>query len=378
MRDTDQQVRRMTRPRNSGDSERNSYHRGRVEPVASVVDVFCGAGGLSHGFLLEGFHIAAGIDTDGDCRYPFERNNNAPFIRRDVASMAGNDVDALFSHELPRILVGCAPCQPFSTYNQKNSDPQWKLLAEFGRLVSETRPTVVSMENVPRLVKFRGGEVFDDFLATLRRTGYGRPYCQITYSPDYGVPQRRFRLVLLASLLGDIELEARTHTPEHHPTAKDAIGQFPTLEAGGVDADDSLHRCSRLSSLNLARIRAAKPGGTWRDWDHELIAACHKTNNGSTYRSVYGRMQWDAPAPTITTQFYGFGNGRFGHPDQDRALSLREGSVLQSFPPTYQFVEPDAKVRFKTMGRMIGNAVPVMLARAIARSVRSHLEKHRA
>ena len=125
----------------------------KLQP-ASVVDLFCGAGGLSHGFLMEEFRVAAGIDIDADCRFPFEQNNQARFIQGDLASLRGNQVSELFASGLPQVLVGCAPCQPFSTYNHRNTDPQWKLLAEFGRIVSETRPHVVSMENVPRLIKF--------------------------------------------------------------------------------------------------------------------------------------------------------------------------------------------------------------------------------
>ena len=371
MRDADQELRRAAGTR----SFRAPGHRRPSVPVASVVDVFCGAGGLSHGFRLEGFNVAAGIDTDEDCRHPFEHNNEASFICRDVTSVTGRDVVSFFPRRLPRVLVGCAPCQPFSTYNHNNSDPRWKLLAEFGRLVSQTKPAVVSMENVPRLSSFRNGKLFNDFLTTLRRNGYHVDW-QIAYAPDYGVPQRRTRLVLLASLLGDIKLDGPTHARECHPTVKDAIGRFPALEAGDIDANDPLHRCSGLSPRNQARIRASVPGGSWRDWDQSLVAACHKTDRGSTYSSVYGRMKWDAPAPTITTLFYGFGNGRFGHPDQDRALSLREGAVLQSFPPNYDFVASNASIRFKALGRMIGNAVPVLLARAIARSIRSHLEAH--
>lgn len=352
----------------SGDS-------GGSQPFASVVDLFCGAGGLSHGFRAEGFQVAAGIDVDEDCRFPFEQNNQAQFIQGDLASLQGSQVSELFPSSLPQVLVGCAPCQPFSTYNYNNTNPQWRLLAEFGRIVSETRPHVVSMENVPRLTKFRGGQVFHDFLDTLGRSGY-RIHSQIAFAPDYGVPQRRSRLVLLASRLGHIALEPPTHAPDYYPTVRDAINQLPALAAGEVDTDDPLHRCSRLSSLNLARIRAAKAGGSWRDWDDSLIADCHKAETGRTYGSVYGRMEWGSPAPTITTQFYGFGNGRFGHPEQDRALSLREGSILQSFPPMYRFTAPGERIRFKTLGRMIGNAVPVRLAQAIARSIRLHLAEH--
>ena len=341
-------------------------------PCGSVVDLFCGAGGLSHGFRQEGFEVVAGIDVDENCRYAFEYNNDAPFRRRDVASLDGEEVGKLFTPGIPSILVGCAPCQPFSVYNQKNSDPQWQLLGEFARIISEARPSVVSMENVPRLMRFRKGQVFDGFVETLEREGYHVRH-EIAFAPEYGVPQQRSRLVLLASLRGRLELGPPTHSPARYETVADAIGDLPGLGAGGCDEQDPLHRCSRLSPLNLNRIRASMAGGSWRDWDGGLVSGCHRKESGRGYGSVYGRMSWDDPAPTITTQFYGFGNGRFGHPEQDRALSLREGAILQSFPADYEFVEPGAPVQFKTLGRMIGNAVPVLLARAIARSIRSHL-----
>ena len=345
-----------------------------VEPFGSVVDLFCGAGGLSHGFLLEGFEIAAGIDTDEACRYAFEHNNSAPFLRRDIATLDGETVEKLFTPKIPSVLIGCAPCQPFSIYNQKNSDPQWQLLGEFARIISRARPLVVSMENVPRLVRFREGEVFRAFLAALDREGYQVEW-RIVSAPAYGVPQNRSRLVLLASLMNGLELEPPSHAPSRYETVAGAIGNLPALAAGGIDDRDPLHRCSGLSPLNLKRIQATNAGGSWHDWEEGLIAECHKAETGRSYKSVYGRMTWDAPAPTITTQFHGFGNGRFGHPEQDRALSLREGAVLQSFPPDYDFVKPGEPIYFQRLGRMIGNAVPVLLARAIARSIRSHLGK---
>ena len=341
-------------------------------PFGSVVDLFCGVGGLSHGFRQEEFEIAAGVDDDESCRYAFEYNNDAPFIRRDIASLDGEEVEKLFTPGMPSILIGCAPCQPFSVYNQKNSDPQWQLLGEFARIISQVRPSVVSMENVPRLMRFRKGKVFDDFVDALEREGY-HVETKIAFAPDYGVPQQRSRLVLLASLRKGLELGPPTHPSSCYETVGNAIGDLPRLAAGECDARDPLHRCSRLSPLNLDRIRASTAGGSWRDWDDGLVSDCHKKETGRGYGSVYGRMSWDGPAPTITTQFYGFGNGRFGHPEQDRALSLREGAILQSFPSNYDFVRPGASVQFKTLGRMIGNAVPVLLAKAIARSIRSHL-----
>lgn len=354
--------------------EKSGERRSSPAPSA-VVDLFCGAGGLSHGFYLEGFDVVAGIDTDEDCRYAFEHNNKAPFIRGDVAKLKPGEIEALFSPTKHRILVGCAPCQPFSTYNQRNSDSKWQLLAHFGNLIDQIRPDVLSMENVPRLLTFRQGTIFKAFVETLRAAAYHVVW-NVLYGPDFGLAQTRSRLVLLASRLGPISLPSPTRKGNHR-TVRQEIGSLPSLRHGEADDRDPLHRASRLADINVMRIRSAKPGGTWRDWNPRLVARCHRVGTGKGYSSVYGRMSWSEPAPTITTQFYGFGSGRFGHPDQDRALSLREGALLQGFPPYYEFVAPGDRVHFTTVGRMIGNAVPVKLSRAIATAVRAHVENLR-
>lgn len=345
-------------------------------PTGSVVDLFCGAGALSHGFRLEGFRIACGYDIDEACRFPFEENNEAPFVRRNVADIDHVELDKEFAPGLPRILIGCAPCQPFSRYTQGREDPKWKLLDDFARLVVDTNPDVVTMENVPHLVQFKGGTVFEAFVEKLRGEGYGVAW-KIVDCPDFGVPQNRSRLVLIGSRHGDPILPEPTHAPDEYVTVSQAIRDMPPLAAGRADPKDRLHCASGMSALNFQRIRASQPGGTWRDWPPELVAECHRKRKGRGYASVYGRMRWDLPSPTITTQFYGFGNGRFGHPDQDRALSLREGAMLQTFPRDYAFVPPWEAVHFNCIGRLIGNAVPVGLARAIARAIEAHLRGRR-
>ena len=156
-------------------------------------------------------------------------------------------------------------------------------------------------------------------------------------------------------------------------TVRDAIGSLSPIKAGSAHEDDALHTASKLSSLNLERIRASQPGGTWRGWPEYLIAECHRRRTGHTYPGVYGRMAWDVPTPTITTQFFGFGNGRFGHPEQDRAISLREGAILQGFPQKYAFAPDNTRIHFKALGRMIGNAVPVTLGRTIGHSIMRHI-----
>ncbi|MDD0813387.1 DNA cytosine methyltransferase [Curvibacter sp. HBC28] len=337
----------------------------------SCVDLFCGAGGLTHGFVLEGLPVVAGIDLDPVCRYPYEVNNGAKFLERDISQVTAAELSGLFGDASVKILAGCAPCQPFSTYAQRydsdSKDGKWGLLYEFARLAMGVMPDVITMENVPTVAKHK---VFHDFVDTLRRIGY-QVWSDVVDSSKYGVPQTRRRMVLLASKHGPIELIAPT-SPKPK-TVRQAIGRLRALNAGEAAPRDKLHVSSTLSEKNLQRIKASKPGGTWRDWPRDLIAHCHQAESGRTYPGVYGRMEWDKPAPTMTTQCYGFGNGRFGHPEQDRAISLREAAIIQSFPRDYAFVPARGEVSFTALGRLIGNAVPVGLGRAIARSINDHL-----
>jgi len=337
----------------------------------SCVDLFCGAGGLTHGFVLEGLPVVAGIDLDPSCRFPYEANNQAKFIERDISEVSTTELDALFGDAKLKVLAGCAPCQPFSTYAQRyetnSKDGKWGLLYEFARLAKGSKPDIITMENVPTVAKH---EVFHDFVDSLKRLGYN-VWFDVVDSSRYGVPQMRRRMVLLASKHGNIRMIESTQ--ENPITVRQAIGRLRPLFAGEASSRDKLHVTSTLSSKNLERIKASKPGGTWRDWPNDLVANCHQSESGRTYSSVYGRMEWDKPAPTMTTQCYGFGNGRFGHPKQDRAISLREAAILQSFPRNYAFVPDEGEVSIKALGRLIGNAVPVNLGRAIARSIKIHI-----
>ncbi len=351
----------------------------RVMVVASgysspaMVDLFCGAGGLSYGMRAAGVNVVAGIDIDPACRHPFETNVSAPFLKKDIADVSAGFVASLFPDTGPRVLAGCAPCQPFSSYSngRRARNAQWGLVGRFGALVAELKPEVVTMENVPRLT---GRSIFEEFLAILRKAGYRYTY-SVVRCAAYGVPQTRARLVVLASQLGSIDMVAPTHRKGGWVTVRDAIGHLRAIPAGGIDRSDPLHKASGLSERNRRRIRAAKAGGTWRDWDETLRAPCHTRPSGRTYSGVYGRMEWDRPGPTITTQFHGFGNGRFGHPEQDRAISLREGALLQTFPADYSFVPEDVNVRIGPIARLVGNAVPVRLGEAIGKSIMDHLEE---
>jgi len=339
-------------------------------PSVSCIDLFCGVGGLTYGLTLQGIDVVAGFDVDPSCRFPYETNNGARFFEADVSCVKPAQLRDLFGNADVCILAGCAPCQPFSTYAQRYDTvgtTRWSLLYRFARLIKSVLPEIVTMENVPSVERH---EVYGDFVATLQKLGYAIWHDVVDCS-DYGLPQRRRRMVLLGSRIGPIHLIEPTR--KKMMTVRGAIGDLPPIPAGGFSLHDRLHVSSELSELNLARIRASRPGGTWKDWPKRLVADCHRRVAGRTYPSVYGRMSWDEPAPTLTTQYYGFGNGRFGHPEQDRAISIREGSILQGFPKHYAFIPEGTPVHFKSLGRLIGNAVPVMLGRIIGRSIQQHI-----
>lgn len=353
------------------------WMRRKTVPKVAAIDLFCGAGGLTRGLMDAGIRVVAGYDVDDTCRFPYEHNNpKAKFVKKSVIDITGRELRRKYPAGHIRVLVGCAPCQTFSKYTQgleNEHDPKWTLLREFGRLVRELRPDIVSMENVPDLRRY---SVFDEFLTTLADEGFffgTDPDAMVVNCPDYGVPQDRRRLVLMASRFGPVSFDEPTHRPSNYLTVSSVLRRLPPLNAGEVYKRDPLHRASRLSDTNLKRIRASRPGGSWREWPVSLRAKCHREESGNSYPSVYGRMEWSKPAPTITTEFFGYGSGRFGHPEQDRGLSLREGALLQSFPRKYQFVAPGAECNFKAVGRMIGNAVPVQLGAAIGRTIKGHL-----
>lgn len=354
-------------------SSTNSYLEDSM--TYGVVDLFCGVGGLTCGLEKAGLDVVAGFDLDSTCEYTYKHNNNAKFINKNIEEIAGIEIKRLWRGYDVKILAGCAPCQPFSRhqkdkYNRKKHK-DWKLLYQFARLVKESKPHIVSMENVPEL---EGEQVFEDFVKTLREEKYNVTY-KVVNAADYGVPQRRKRLLLLASKRKKIKLIEPTHKTA--VTVRDVIGKLPHIEAGEKNDSDILHVASMLSEKNLKRIKASVPGGTWRDWPEDLILECHKKDTGTTYSSVYGRMQWESVAPTITTQFISYGTGRFGHPEQNRALTLREGAMLQTFPINYSFVQKGEEVVLRNIARHIGNAVPPRLGEIIGISIKEHCKKRK-
>lgn len=356
------------------DEVKQHKRRGRL-PKIEVVDLFCGIGGLSYGMKSKGLRILEGFDLDATCQYAYEINNEAKFVHRNIREVTKDDILPLYSKNAIKVLAGCAPCQPFSSYAFKNKNKdkdKYNLLYEFGRLVKEVQPDVVTMENVPAIASFKLKSVLADFVKLLQDEGYQVNY-QVVFCPDYGIPQTRKRLVLLASKRGKIELIPPTHTKENYMTVRDAIGNLPQLQAGESCPTDDLHRCRVLSPLNKQRMLATPYGGSWKDWPKELLLDCHKKEGGKSFGSVYGRMVWEEPAPTMTTLCTGIGNGRFGHPEQNRAISAREAALFQTFPVTYKFFPKEQEVSLAKASRYIGNAVPPRLGEVIAESIKQHI-----
>ena len=355
----------------SGTFKMPRRRKGR-RPSIDAVDLFCGAGGLSYGLSQERIRVRSGFDLDPACEWPFKKNVKARFFCGDVAELSGKELKKFYRPSAVKLLAGCAPCQRFSNYTQKKSRSnwqRWRLVDSFTRIALELKPEIITMENVPGLTRHRRFKVF---MTALRDAGYST-WQGIVECADYGTPQRRQRLVVLASRLGPIRLLTAAEFGVERQTVREAISTLHPVRAGETHGIDALHRASALTRKNMKRIEASRPGGTWRDWPEHLVLPCHRKASGAGYPSIYGRMQWDDQSPTITTQFYNYGSGRFGHPTQNRAITLREAALLQTFPRRYSFISDHASVNVRGLGRLIGNAVPVMLARVIGRSIVAHV-----
>ena len=344
-----------------------------------VFDFFSGCGGASRGFQEAGMDIVFALDWDADAGRTFQRNfPEATFEAKDIREVDEATVHKLMAEHRPSpvLFCGCAPCQPFTKQNTTRPDPneddRVPLLLEFLGFIQRCQPDIVFVENVPGIQNVRpDSEPLSSFLQGLEDAGYDQPACKSIPLKRYGVPQRRRRFLLLASRHGQLDLPPATHGPgttsPEYATVREWIGDLPRIAAGERHPDISDHRAARLSALNLERIRATPEGGGNRDWreDH-LRLQCHRKTPG--YMDVYGRMSWDQPASGLTTRCISYSNGRFGHPEQDRAISVREAACLQTFPMDFRF-----SGSLNSRARQIGNAVPAGLTEVVGRHVIGHL-----
>jgi DNA (cytosine-5)-methyltransferase 1 len=339
-----------------------------------AVDFFCSGGGMSYGMQSAGVKILAGIDFDDNCTDTYKSNiNGAEFIHVDVFNLKETELEAQLSLEKNDdnlILIGCSPCQYWSIINTKKekSKKSKDLLSEFRRFVEYFVPGYVVVENVPGVYRNKKESGLESFIEWLREQNYNVHY-NVHEVSNYGVPQHRKRFTLIANRITDVELFP-LKTEGKKKTVRDTIGEingFPKISPGSRDKSDFMHTVAGLTKINVDRLAITpKDGGTRLAYvnDENLAPKCH-FEKPYVFKDIYGRMFWDRPSPTITTKFFSISNGRFAHPEEDRAISLREGAVLQSFPKDYIFKTSS----ISNTARMIGNAVPPKYAEAVAKAI---------
>lgn len=339
------------------------------------LDSFCGAGGLCLGLIEAGLEPLLSFDIEEKCIETLQLNQkyiDHDVEKLDVKLLNGNDL--LKRYNLDRgelfLLAGGPPCQGFSIQRiGDDKDPRNQLVYEYFRLVDELFPKYFLMENVGGILGARGKDIVEGVQYLSDKYGYHLNILKIS-AEDYGVPQRRKRVLFIGERMDLGEKNFKMIDPmtseKNRVTVRDTIGNLPEPPSNFKDHPEIRnHRRDRLSPLNLRRIRAIIEGQGREDLPQELLAECHKRDSAIIgHRKVYGRMEWDKVSPTITARFDSFTRGQFGHPEQDRTISLREGALLQTFPIDYVFSGNKVEV-----ARQIGNAVPRLLGLAIGKSI---------
>lgn len=351
--------------------------------ILNAVDVFAGGGGLTVGLKRTGFSVVAAVEIEPHAYATLVANHpEIKAFRQDVRTVSGRYLADLARPAVVDLLAGCPPCQGFTslTSKYKRFDPRNELVHEMARLVEEIRPRAVMMENVPGLAA-RGKPLLDAFLKRIDGMGY-KPTVAILQVADYGVPQYRRRLVVLAGHGFEISMPEPTHSRDRRHglppwrTVKDAIGNMSepiTLSEAkkcGILEQSNWHLVRSISEENKLRIKHAKPGEVWMSIPEELRPECHRGSYVG-FHNVYGRMEWDEVAPTITGGCTTFSKGRFGHPERDRTISVREAALLQTFPLNYKIDTPYIEYACD----IVGNALPCDFAEAVGRQCSKALMK---
>ena len=342
--------------------------------VATAIDLFSGAGGLTSGLVKAGFRVICGVDSWDVASESYRLNFDHPAVCADIGQLSAPGLwEKLgFPPKPVDLLVGGPPCQGFSIQRiGKNWDDRNNLVLEFGRLVREIHPRMFLMENVTGLLGKRGRELADKFETQMENQGYSVEAAKVN-AADYGVPQIRRRIFYYGWLKGDkaFSFPPPSHTEKDYLTVEQVIGDLPSPPEDYIPSpNDRLHRRMRLSEENQRRIRLIPPGGGMEDLPPQLRVPCHR--NGARHighRYVYGRLAPDKPAGTITARFDSFTRGKFGHPSDHRNITLREGARLQTFPDHFSFVGTQEQI-----AAQIGNAVPPRLASIIGLALIQHL-----
>lgn len=354
---------------------KNNTEKKQNQKKLKAIDFFCSGGGMSYGMQEAGIEILAGIDFDENCKMTYEANiNGAKFIHADVFDLKEKELEkklSLRKNDDELVLIGCSPCQFWSIINtdKTKSAKSKNLLVEFSRFVKYFRPGYVVVENVPGVLRRKEESGLNEFIEWLKDNGYENPHFKVHNVNDYGVPQSRKRFTLIATRISQDEVKPQ-ELDGRRVVVKDVLGienGFARIEPGHKDNSDFLHTVPNISDINKKRLKKVKKDGGNRLGfanDPELQLKCFEGKNES-FKDTFGRLWWNRPAPTITTKFFSISNGRFVHPEEDRALSIREGATLQSFPLTYKFKGTSVA----NIARMIGNAVPPKYATAIGKAI---------
>jgi DNA (cytosine-5)-methyltransferase 1 len=352
----------------------------------TAVDIFSGGGGLTVGLKKAGFKVVGAVEIDHHAFSVFKANHaEVRGFKQDVRSVSGKSLTALSADGNIDLVAGCPPCQGFTSLTAKyrRDDPRNYLIFEIARLVREIQPVAVMVENVPGLAK-KGKPLLDYFIKELESLGY-RVSCDVLQVADFGVPQSRRRLVILAGRGFSIPFPSPTHSRSHTKgkmswkTVHEAIYGLPepikleeSMKNGGPQRFN-WHVIRTMSPANRARIKQSKPGSSRNLLPDELRPECHKGMDEG-FSNVYGRMSWDQPSVTITAGCTTFSKGRFGHPSADRTISVLEAALLQTFPADYFFDTP----YMERVCNIVGNALPCLFAEALANEVRKAIFSHHA
>ena len=345
-----------------------------------AIDLFAGGGGLTVGLKRAGFEVVAAVEKDRHAYATYKANHpEVHLLPGDIKEVSADQLRESADFEHIDLLAACPPCQGYTSLNKNGiNDPRNKLIFQITRLAESLLPKAIMVENVPGLAT-KGSHLLEEFKAELRDLGYClESSSAVLQAADYGVPQHRRRLVILAGLGFEIDLPKATHSKEglngyyQWKTVRDAIGDtnnsignpitMPKAKERGDPQRSRWHVVRSLSTLNIERLKAAVPGESWASIPEHLRPKCHQ-GEYKGFSNVYGRMEWSQPAPTITGGCTTFSKGRFGHPEENRTISVREAALLQTFPEDYHFAVP----YMEAVCNVIGNALPCDFAEELAK-----------
>lgn len=337
--------------------------------ILNSIDLFSGIGGLSTGLKKAGFSVKASVEIDKMAVEGYKLNHkNTEVFDEDIRDINMSEVKFALDEEPLHLLAGCPPCQGFSSMRRLNRrgsirDERNSLVLQYLYFVEELKPMTVMMENVPGLIDYY---LFKDVMKELKRLGYD-PKAEVVNVQDYGVPQRRERLVMVGSRLGELNI---AKPKVRKSTVRSAIGSLDKIE----ETNDPVHKIVASHTQRIQELIALIPkdGGSRKDLPEEYILECHKKENVG-FNDVYGRLSWNKFSSTITGGCLNPSKGRFLHPEEDRCITAREAALLQTFPKNYKFPHGVSKT---AIALMIGNALPPRFSYYQSKNIKTHIETY--